>query len=486
MRNNRRSARTIWSAALVSCLGVVGLLGGVALQAPPAEAASSLWSITPSPNSGTYNNILNGVSCTSSTSCVAVGYYINVGPMPPSVATLIETWDGSAWTIIPSPNPSIYEDFLYGVSCTSSTSCVAVGDQGAAEGGEGVDQTLIETWDGTAWTTIPSPSESDIDNFLKGVSCTSSTSCVAVGSVQELGYPGTFTLVETWDGSAWTITPSPNASSYENSLNGVSCTSSTSCVAVGSYDEAGQSVQTLIETWDGTAWSITSSPNASTSDNYLSGVSCTSSTRCVAAGRLQAVGGSEAGTLVETWDGSAWTITPSPNTGVGGISLSGLSCTSSTSCVAVGSYDKGSKHKVRDRTLIESWDGTAWTITPSPNAPHGYVKDVSCASATSCMAAGFQGVPTAYKTLTMTGPAEPPPTITSFKPNSGKVGTKVTVAGRSLFGAISVTFNGVGAVITKDTANKIKAKVPNGATTGYIQVTTGWGTATSPKVFTVR
>jgi hypothetical protein len=63
-------------------------------------------------------------------------------------------------------------------------------------------------------------------------------------------------------------------------------------------------------------------------------------------------------TLVETWDGTSWTITPSPNVGTNGSVLIGLSCPSASFCVAVG---------VGDGTLIETWDGAKWMVVPSPS-----------------------------------------------------------------------------------------------------------------------
>jgi hypothetical protein len=79
----------------------------------------------------------------------------------------------------------------------------------------------------------------------------------------------------------------------------------------------------------------------------------------------------------------------------------------------------------------------------------------------------------------------PTPTITSFVPTSGPVGTSVTITGTNLTGATSVKFNGVSATITSNTATQIVTKVPTGATTGPITVTTASGTATSATNFTV-
>jgi uncharacterized repeat protein (TIGR03803 family) len=78
------------------------------------------------------------------------------------------------------------------------------------------------------------------------------------------------------------------------------------------------------------------------------------------------------------------------------------------------------------------------------------------------------------------------PTIKSFTPTSGPVGTPVTITGVSLKQTSKVTFGGVKAatvVVNSDT--QVTANVPTGAKTGKIAITTPGGTATSSAVFTV-
>ena len=77
------------------------------------------------------------------------------------------------------------------------------------------------------------------------------------------------------------------------------------------------------------------------------------------------------------------------------------------------------------------------------------------------------------------------PTITSFTPTTGGIGTPVTITGTGFTGVFSVKFNGVSAGFTILTDTHLTATVPNGATTGLVSVTTASGTATSIAVFLV-
>jgi hypothetical protein len=85
------------------------------------------------------------------------------------------------------------------------------------------------------------------------VSCTSASSCTAVGQYQSsnvttFGAPET--LAEVWDGTTWTIATTPDPSSTQNQLNSVSCGASQVCAAVGLYSNPGDVAATLIEAGD--------------------------------------------------------------------------------------------------------------------------------------------------------------------------------------------------------------------------------------------
>ncbi len=78
-----------------------------------------------------------------------------------------------------------------------------------------------------------------------------------------------------------------------------------------------------------------------------------------------------------------------------------------------------------------------------------------------------------------------PPTIASFTPTSGSVGTEVTVAGSDFTDVTSVSFNGVASSFSIDSDSQLRATVPSGATTGAISLVSPHGTGVSGSDFTV-
>jgi hypothetical protein len=120
-------------------------------------------------------------------------------------------WDGTAWTQVPSPNPGGSRgSALSAVTVTpNSSSAWAVGSYGV--GTLGATQNLILHWDGTAWTQVPSPDPGGTTgaNLLNAVTASSSSSAWAVGRYSTSLTTNGHTLVEYWNGTAWTQQTSP-------------------------------------------------------------------------------------------------------------------------------------------------------------------------------------------------------------------------------------------------------------------------------------
>lgn len=372
-----------------SCFLVGSKLGARGAQATLIERwDGAKWSIVPSPNSGGTTDVLQDVSCSSPTSCVAVGY-ISGEP----AETLIVQWDGDAWSIVETPGPSDLPDggsemVLTSVSCPDETTCIAAGWYFSSGG---TQRTLFEAWDSTSWSVVDSPNVSGaFANYSLGVTCASATSCFAVGAIQSTPSGVWQTLIERWDGTSWSISPSPNPDPTFNQLRSVACPASSHCFAVG---DRGPGLA-VVEHWDGSSWSATSDPpvNPTPANATLADVSCASAATCFAVGRYTTRSGITA-TLVERPAGNRWSVRASPNpSGAAYNVLTGVACPSTTMCFAVGT-SSADDFSVQ-RTLIQRWNGTRWSIVPSPNVAQGKVSvhnrlsSVSCPSAASCFAVG--------------------------------------------------------------------------------------------------
>src|SRR5262249_17939227 len=138
-----------------------------------------------------------------------------------------------------------------------------------------------QRWDGTTWKTTATPFPTGLSSQLRGVSCATTSMCVAVGIRDDsAGYR--HTLIEQWNGTDWSIvTGGPDPKVGE--LYAVSCTGVTDCVAVGRWD-LNNSAKTLVEHFDGTTWSDVASPNPTATDLNLQAVSCTATDDCTAVG----------------------------------------------------------------------------------------------------------------------------------------------------------------------------------------------------------
>jgi len=324
---------------------------------------------------------LYGVSCTSPTACIAVGTSGNGTTVATSLA---ERWNGTNWTIQQTPGPpGATSSSFYSVSCTSPDACIAVGNFRRS----GVTEPLAESWNGTKWALQQVSGPPGADGELYGISCSSATACTAVGN-SDFGAA----LAERWNGSTWTIqrTPKPGGAIYRFTyLTSVSCTSPTACTAVGesdtglAYSRTNIGYQTLAETWNGAEWTIQHTPSSGPgTDTFLEGVSCTSPTECIAAGDNGSPTATGGVVLAERWNGTNWAITPAPQPARGPFAFAGVSCTSPSSCTAVGGpFD----------VLAETWNGTNWAVT-SALRPAGELypslSSVSCTSATACIAVG--------------------------------------------------------------------------------------------------
>jgi hypothetical protein len=388
---------------LVATAGALVAFTATAVMAAPAGAVNPTSPPTVSAvqwtdahaAAGTASNQLSDVSCSSASFCVAVGGQ-NVGT---GGGTLTEKWNGTAWSVVPSVNvPATTDDTLASVSCVGPLFCLAVGTSGQGP--------VAETWNGTAWSLVSAvlPAGSTSAG-LGSVSCVATTACEVLGTAVS-GSTGTI-FGNQWNGSVLSATTAatPAAAGVTVSATGMSCVSATWCLAVGATDTTPTAVP-FSEMWNGTAWTLVTTPPAATgTGSLLRAVSCAGTGFCEAVGQSNAAGPLNQN-LIETWNGTVWTITTSPNTSTTlSQGLTGVSCFSATTCSAVGQANAASGPS--PATLALSWNGTAWSIvpnTPNDGTNGTNTTGVSCITNWACMASGFATVSASFVPFAMSAP----------------------------------------------------------------------------------
>ena len=339
---------------------------------PPVTVAASGWTVTQA-GSTALSGWLDGVDCLSATSCVAVG---NESSSTGPTAALVETLNRGSWSPTRLPGaPGSEGDYLFSVSCPTVGSCVAVGYFFTPENGGGKGTMLVDTLADGKWsvTSTPSPGSAFVDSFLYGVSCTTATSCVAVGNTDDGDSSTALPLILTLSGTTWSVTKSPTVGSAAG-LVAVSCPDATTCIATGNRTPPG-SLKTLVETRTGGTWSVTPSPgsggqNPTYGARGLTAVSCLSAASCVAVGQL-----SGPGPVVGTLADRTWSVASSPNP-VPKDSASGLygvSCPTAATCVAVGALGMSFSSNAPDGafgeplgSLIETGPGATPSVEGQP------------------------------------------------------------------------------------------------------------------------
>lgn len=340
----------------------------------------SVFKIQKSPNPDVHGNALTAVSAASPTDAWAVGFQDANSSFNNGARTLIEHFDGTSWQATPSPNPnpghcSSAGFELNGVFALTSTNAWAVGSQNVNATCTSLINPLIVHWNGSAWTVSQSPAlQSSGNNNLNGVIAFSGNNAYAVG-YQTGPLEATVTLVEHWDGNKWSVIPSPNANSTGNVLSGVTGSGPKDIWAVGNQVAPNVPVKTLTEHFDGHIWKVVPSPNplesGSLNQNVLLAAAEVTPADVYAVGCVLNEGQQIQETLIEHWDGQAWSVIPSPNVSEtqGSINvLTSVAAISGSNIYAFGYFSNAAMNG-QPQTLVEHFDGMAWSVVPSPSRP---------------------------------------------------------------------------------------------------------------------
>jgi hypothetical protein len=334
------------------------------LGAGPASAAT--WTVVPAPPTG-QGGAVNSISAPTDTDAWAVG--------DDGSAAFSDHWNGTAWSQVPipsfpctgvrcyvhltkvsasatnawalgaySPKPgyqSLFTLYWNGSTWTSSAGSLgATVDVVSSTDAYAPNGPYVGRWNGTAWSDLPTPPNppGPDEGDLTTISATSATNVWAVGTYDPAYSSESYDNYSVhWNGSAWTEVPMPLPSSsdplLDYQINSIDAISPTNVWAVGDSGDnvagfyssggGGTPQATLIEHYNGTSWSIVSSP-ATGSAPALTGVTSSSAGIVWAVGYDTGATGSQS--LIENWNGSAWTTVSSPEVG----SSDGLSSVSTT------------------------------------------------------------------------------------------------------------------------------------------------------------
>jgi hypothetical protein len=324
------ASNDIWA---VGTVGTSTTISSIQSSEPLIEHFNgTAWSVvrSPFPKLG---GELNGVVALASSNVWAVGQMNSTSTAGgfPITVPLIEHWNGTQWNVVASPNPSpVLGAQLLGVAAISANNIFAVGT------GD-----LVEHWDGAKWSIVASRAFSS-GGTLNAVSADSSTDVWAVGANSN-GTP----QVLHFNGQAWSqvtpVFPTNSGPSFPTIFHGVTALSPTNVWAVGTsrVNTYPFPENALIEHFDGKTWSIVSSPNPEPGltlpESFgLVGIAAISANNIWAVGTYNDANTGLDLPLTEHWDGTKWSIITSPNV-IGELNvLSGVTALGNGTVVAVG------------------------------------------------------------------------------------------------------------------------------------------------------
>ncbi len=340
----------------------------------------SWWDLSPIVTPTNSFPTMYGVAATSYNNAWAVGYN---NPNGGAAQLLIEHFNGQTWSVSPV---TIAGSTLYGVTALAANNVWAVGTD--------FNGTLVEHWDGSAWTVVASPDEAGTTaDQLKSVAAVAANDIWAVGVYSVNNNGDNAQLIEHWDGTSWSIVTGPDTGLTQVTLASVATSSATDVWILGDgYTSASQYVS-FVAHWNGSAWSDTVFAPDPTTGNLpeLSAIAANS-------GGAWVVGNLFDGTqqtdvpLVEHWNGASWSIIPSAATGSSDNGFTAIALGPNGDAWAVG-WSFLSSGYLKSHSLIERWNGSGFSIVPdgTGTSQYGYLNSVSEVSPSFAFTVGQTG-----------------------------------------------------------------------------------------------
>ncbi len=360
--------------ALAAAATVSAAIFATPAAAVPAAPAARAQARVPAATAA-IDIVLFGVSCASASRCLAVGQETTNSSLGLDFA---QAWNGRKWRVLRTPSPGSIAG-LNGVACTSPAACIAVGGYS----GTGPGHTLAVAWNGQRWRVLTTPSPGNSE--LNAIACPRPTHCIAVG--ESFTGLNRRTLAEVWNGTSWRVLPAADAHSDDATLASISCAQPDRCMATGHmFNSASDGTTALAESWNGIRWRVLPTPSPGSELSDLTGVSCRSPARCIAAGGYLNRGQPFPVPLSEMWNGSRWRVLPTPSAGMGS-GLGAVSCPGTADCIAIGAEVTRAGTGLQ---VADEWNGTRWRSlrTTSLGTAEGNLLSVSCPRVNRCVAVG--------------------------------------------------------------------------------------------------
>jgi hypothetical protein len=301
---------------------------------PPAPGAGG-WTVQSTQLLGTNDNSFGAVAGSSPTDVWAAGNYLPDAANSNQDATLTfaEHYDGTAWTVVRTPNTGTNFNSFYGLAAKDGYAW-AVGEylNSAFQ-----DRALLEVWNGSKWTIASIPQPGRQRDMLFGASAISKDNAWVVGDQESNGRFGT--LAEHWDGGNWTVVPTPDPGGAGNHLYAVDAVSANDVWAAGQSLSSGGSDQPLVEHWDGHAWSVVTIPGLASRDLLLDAVTTGPGGQVWVAGEADSPAGGGQPLVEHFVPGGGWRVAALPGLpkNVNWANLYGLAVNGGTTW-AVGTY----------------------------------------------------------------------------------------------------------------------------------------------------
>jgi hypothetical protein len=321
-------------------------------QAPFAERWNGVsWTIQAIPAPKASDAFLVAVSCPSRTDCTAVG---GEASSQTQFGLLAEQWNGHRWRVTQAGDPAgVNAGNLLSVSCASDDNCVAVGmSQGSKR-----ELALSERWNGRFWKVLGT-ARVRRSAALTGVDCTGRGFCMAVGEIASSGQSGEVAMAQKLTKGAWQRIGVPLVAGSDLTIfYDTWCGNRFSCLAVG--ESQGASDTAIAAKWTRSGWTLQSLSGAA--NQTLLGISCSSSARCMA------VGSGVNRPVSQQWTATGWN--PQATAHISGGSFASLyqvSCPTATRCMAVGARSNGGLGAIGN-PLAEEWNGGSWRLLHTVN-----------------------------------------------------------------------------------------------------------------------